>query len=126
MPPYERLELSSAVKVRTHQFSAPKFRRVLDSAVCVFYSPHPFFFLWEKGESGADRIRPLGVTVLSGIRPATLLRPPHTHTQTRNQSHCNKMVSRRGIYCWGALAWPGSARHREGLVLRRVHLLWDG
>lgn len=52
MPPYERLELSSAVKVRTHQFSAPKFRRVLDSAVCVFYSPSPFFLVAERGERG--------------------------------------------------------------------------
>lgn len=59
----------------------PKFHRVLDSAVCVFL--FYFFFLRQKGESGADRIRPLGVTVLSGIRPTVPPTPPLLDTHTR-------------------------------------------
>lgn len=90
MPPYERLELSSAVKVRTHQFS-PLNSTVSLTLLCVCFDFYLFIFLREKGESGADRIRPLGVTVLSGIRPATpsppVPPPPHPTPPPSTHTH---------------------------------------
>lgn len=66
----------------------------------------------ERETERAYRIRPLGVTVLSRIRPAPL-------AQTRALTHCNKMVSRRAIYCSRSLglAFSLSWQHREGPVL---------
>lgn len=78
--PYERLELSSAVKVKTHQFFS-KFQHVLDSSVGEKESGRGR----ERGrETGrACRIRPLGVTVLSGICPAPRHKHMHLHTVTK-------------------------------------------
>lgn len=67
---YKRLELSGAVKVKTHQFFS-KFHHVLDSSV------------HERGRERAYRIRPLGVTVLSRIRPAPSHKHMHSHTVTK-------------------------------------------
>lgn len=64
----KRLELSNAVKVKTHQFFS-KFHHVLDSSVCG---------RGERDMETACRIRPLGVTVLSRIHPA----PSHKHSLT--------------------------------------------
>ena len=74
-----------------------------------------------KERERAYRIRPLGVTVLSRIHPAPL-------AQTRALTHCNKMVSRRAIYCSRSLglAFSLSWQHREGPVLHWVPLCRDG
>lgn len=65
---YKRLELSSAVKVKTHQFS-PNFTVSLTQV-----------FVGERETERAYRIRPLGVTVLSRICPAPLHKHMHSHT----------------------------------------------
>lgn len=75
--PSKRLELSSAVKVKTHQFLS-KSHCVLDLSVCGKRRRRE-----EKDSDGACRIRPLGVTVLSRIRPA------HRHTNTHKHRKQN-------------------------------------
>lgn len=73
--PSKRLELSSAVKVKTHQFLS-KSHCVLDLSVCRERRRRRR--RWEgKASAGACRIRPLGVTVLSRIRPVN--KHPHKH-----------------------------------------------
>lgn len=72
--PYKHLELSSAVKVKTHQFSS-KFHHVLDSSVRESGR--------ESATERAYRIRPLGVTVLSRMRPAPSHKHMHSHTRTK-------------------------------------------
>lgn len=86
----------------------------------VFLQISPCFCLecwWEKERDTERpcRIRPLGVTVLSRIHPAPL-----------TQTHCNKMVSRWGIYCSRMLGIALLWRHREGLVLHWVSLSSGG
>lgn len=105
--PCKRLELSSAVKVKTHQF-------FLQISLC------PWLKCSSEGGRGVYRIRPLGVTVLSRMRPA----PSHKRALT----HSNKMVSRRGIYCSRTpdLAFSRSWRHREGPVLHWLAFSRDG
>lgn len=97
-----------------------------NSSVFLQISPCPWLKCsWEREREReterAYRIRPLGVTVLSRIRPAPL-------AQTRALTHCNKMVSRRAIYCSRSLglAFSLSWQHREGPVLHWVPLCRDG
>lgn len=111
--PSKRLELSSAVKVKTHQFLS-KSHCVLDLSVCGKRRRRE-----EKDSDGACRIRPLGVTVLSRIRPA------HRHTNTRANT-ANKMVSHWGSHCSRTLGLALSWLHRECLVLRQIPLSRDG
>lgn len=91
-----------------------------NSSVFPQISPCSFLECWWKKERDTERpcrIRPLGVTVLSRIRPAPL---------TQTLTHCNKMVSRWGIYCSRMLGIALLWRHREGLVLHWVSLSSGG